>query len=746
VSGGLLLVLPSLEIGGAERVMLNLARGLTDAGEDVTLVLLDASGPLRAEVEGSAAGAGGLALVDLGVPRARAALPRLVREIRSRRPRVVIASHTHISALLVAVRPLLGDVRLVAREPGMWVDGPRESSPVRAVRRITHRRSDLVLASSAAMQQQLRAILGREVQVLPNPVDVDGIRTRALDVERAAGPGRRIACVGRLAPGKGVEDLVRAFAASAAPEDRLTLVGDGPLRAAVERTVAEVGATQQVVIAGALADPAPLLAGADMVVVPSRSEGMPNAALEALAVGTPVLATTDLTTLEDLVARSPEGAVRLVPRSELGAALAATAVLGPGPRPTLLPEEHRIEAVVRRLEALLGGAMSTEDGPAPRRLRIMMPTLSPYPSALASTVQSSNMAQAFAELGHEVLLVAANHDPALSDITGPTEPAALFGFAPAFRAVTLTERSRRGQSYVNALRIARIARRWRPDLIVSRDLRGCLLPAGSGTPTLYEVHSLTSIEGRQERWVIERLLRTPAFLGFVAISGALADDLSAAFDVPRGRILVAHDAVRLTTDEPPLPRVRTEGTLRVGYTGSLFAGRGIELLVDVASRAPWVELHLVGGPAKAARDLERHLAATGVGRVVVHGMVSPTRARELQRDVDVVVAPFARRVITDSGVDTSRWMSPMKVFEYMASGRPIVISDLPVLREVLRPDVDALMVPPEDPDALLGALKRLQDDPSLGEQLARSAFQRASERFTWERRASALIDAIKLHQ
>jgi glycosyltransferase involved in cell wall biosynthesis len=56
----------------------------------------------------------------------------------------------------------------------------------------------------------------------------------------------------------------------------------------------------------------------------------------------------------------------------------------------------------------------------------------------------------------------------------------------------------------------------------------------------------------------------------------------------------------------------------------------------------------------------------------------------------------------------------MKVFEYMASGRPIVISDLPVLREVLRPDVDALMVPPEDPDALIAALIRLRDDPQLG--------------------------------
>lgn len=735
MSSGLLLILPSLEIGGAERVLLNLARGLADAGEDVTLVVLDATGPLRREVERATSA---VTLVDLGRSRARTALPRLVREVRARRPRAVITSHTHVSALLAAARPLLGDVRLVARAPGMWIGGPPESVAVRAVRRLMHRRSDLVLASSPTMQQQLQAILGREVEMLPNPVDVDGIRSRARAVQRIEGSGRRVVCVGRLASGKGIEELVRAFAAEAAPEDRLTLVGDGPLRSAVERTVAEVDGAGRIVLTGALDDPAPLLAGADVLVVPSRSEGMPNAALEALAVGTPVVATTDLTTIGDLAARGPEGAVRLVPRSELGRALASVAVLDPGPRPTLLSEEHRLGTVVRQLTALLTVNEPQDDGPTSRRLRILMPTLSPYPSALASTVQSANMAQAFAELGHEVLLVAANEDPGLHTVDGPTDPAALYGFTPVFRATALAKDSRRGQSYVNALRLARIARRWRPDLILSRDLRSCLLPARRGIPAMYEVHSLTSLEGRQERWIIAQLRHAPAFLGFVAISDALATDLAAAFDIPRGRILVAHDAVRLTASDMPEPLART-ATLRVGYTGSLFAGRGVERLVEIAERAPWIELHLVGGPAEAAEVWRRRLAERPGARVIVHGMVGPARARELQTEMDVVVAPFERRVGTDSGVDTSRWMSPMKVFEYMASGRPIVISDLPVLREILRPDEDALMVPPEDTSALLDAFERLRDDPELGRRLAESAFARVRAELTWERRAQRML-------
>jgi glycosyltransferase involved in cell wall biosynthesis len=69
-----------------------------------------------------------------------------------------------------------------------------------------------------------------------------------------------------------------------------------------------------------------------------------------------------------------------------------------------------------------------------------------------------------------------------------------------------------------------------------------------------------------------------------------------------------------------------------------------------------------------------------------------------------------------------------------------VISDLPVLREVLRPDVDALMVGPEDADALLGALVQLRDDPELGARLAASALERARTEFTWEIRARHIVE------
>ena len=379
-------------------------------------------------------------------------------------------------------------------------------------------------------------------------------------------------------------------------------------------------------------------------------------------------------------------------------------------------------------------------------MRIVFPMLTRFPSKEASAVQVANMAQAFAELGHQVLVIAPARDSTVTSTrVSQSDVEELFGFRPAFDVATLSRTVHRGQSYLHAVRIARLADPSRTDLFFSRNLRSCLIPAMRGIPTVFEAHTVTDLLGRQERWVLRRLERAPGFRGFVSISQGLADDLERDLGIPQDRILVAHDAVRVDAPAPSVRRRAADGRISVGYTGSMFAGRGVELLVALAERDERVVLHLVGRPADAARAwAARAPRAASEGRIIIHGFVSPNRSRELQQGFDVLVAPFGKQVLTDSGIDSSRWMSPMKVFEYMASGRPIVTSDLPVLREVLRPEVDAVMVPPDDLDALCAAIDRLAGDPALGERLAASAFERAKEDFTWEGRAARIIDRFSL--
>jgi glycosyltransferase involved in cell wall biosynthesis len=349
-------VLPSLAVGGAERVVVNLANGLLAAGHAPRLLLTDAEGPLRA---GLAAGVPVTALARRSV---RAALPRVIRHVRRRPPDVILSTHTHVNLALSAARGLLPrETRLVLREPihaPLELEG-RSTSAIRRAQRALYRRADLLLASSRVLGEDLRSLTNAHVEILMNPVDIAGLRREVTDPQRppSEGPreGRRFVTVGRLTRQKAVEDLLTAFACGADDDDRLTVFGDGPEREPLMRAIERLSLTGRVVMAGVRDDHWAALASADRFVLASRHEGMPNVVLESLALGTPVVATTDLEMLEELARIAPDGAIDLVERSQLSSAIAETVRrdVTAVPGPSLLPEEFALHAVAQRLIALL---------------------------------------------------------------------------------------------------------------------------------------------------------------------------------------------------------------------------------------------------------------------------------------------------------------------------------------------------------------------------------------------------------
>jgi glycosyltransferase involved in cell wall biosynthesis len=88
-------------------------------------------------------------------------------------------------------------------------------------------------------------------------------------------------------------------------------------------------------------------------------------------------------------------------------------------------------------------------------------------------------------------------------------------------------------------------------------------------------------------------------------------------------------------------------------------------------------------------------------------------------------------------------MSPMKMFEYMASGVPMIASDLPALREVLAHEVNCLLVPPASVHAWLAAHDRLSDNPVLGRTIAAASYVQYQTYHTWSRRAACLLEAAR---
>jgi glycosyltransferase involved in cell wall biosynthesis len=175
----------------------------------------------------------------------------------------------------------------------------------------------------------------------------------------------------------------------------------------------------------------------------------------------------------------------------------------------------------------------------------------------------------------------------------------------------------------------------------------------------------------------------------------------------------------------------------VAYAGHLYAWKGVDILLEALASLPDVDGLIVGGHEREPDLARTRAVAERVGvasRVTFTGLVEPPQVRDLLARASVLVLPNPASAVS------SRFTSPLKLFEYMAAGRPIVASDLPALREVLSPDENAVLVTPGSAPALAAGIRQVIDDPALASRLALHALETVAD-FSWDRRAERL-DAL----
>lgn len=370
-------------------------------------------------------------------------------------------------------------------------------------------------------------------------------------------------------------------------------------------------------------------------------------------------------------------------------------------------------------------------------MRVLYLSLSYVPSRRASSVHVMRMCAALARAGHEVELIAKPaHEPA------PAGDHAFYGVAPSFTVTKLARPRRRGGGLVFAAAMARAvhARRAVVDLVYSRELTGALLAAKLRLPVVFEAHGIP--DERFNRVALRSLARNPSLRGMVVISNALRRDLIAARMAPaRAPLVVAHDAADPPADPVDFDRP-VHAPPRIGYVGNLYEGRGIEMIIELARRMPELAFELVGGTDV---DLAKWRARGLPANLTLTGFVPPGQLRARYQSFDVLVMPHPRSgVAAATGSDISRWTSPMKMFEYMATGAPIVASDLPVLGEVLGHERNALICSADDPGAWQDALHRLCTDRALARQLARTAHADLLREHTWDARVGRIFAGLGL--
>ena len=370
------------------------------------------------------------------------------------------------------------------------------------------------------------------------------------------------------------------------------------------------------------------------------------------------------------------------------------------------------------------------------KMKILTIAMSRIPAPNANGIQVMKVCQALTQLGHDVTLLVPDMPPWESTRAQIAEH---YGLEKTFDIRWISTKSRRTFTW-HALREAR---KYAPDLIYSWSPQSTVFALLHRLPVIHEMHEPPL--GRFGPWWYRAFLYIGGKKRLVTITRALRDLLDADYGIPAD-VIIAPNGVDLEQYDPnSSPQL---GRQALGFvdsptvccTGHLYAGRGVETFLRLAEKSPRVQFLWVGGHQADVEKWRGIASSWGLENVIFTGFVKNAKLPLYQSAADILIAPYESKIAGSSGGDSASVASPMKIFDYMASKRAIVTSDLPVIREVLDEE-SAIFCLPDDVDSWHAAITRLLADDALREKLAGNAYDRVKE-YTWVARAKKILKSF----
>lgn len=358
------------------------------------------------------------------------------------------------------------------------------------------------------------------------------------------------------------------------------------------------------------------------------------------------------------------------------------------------------------------------------------------PSRTANSIHVMKMCQAFSKNGFSTTLFAKNpQKKSLHEIFG------FYGIKTNFNFHFYKTPVLKGSSVFSLFNLYIALKALSPTdtLVYARDIYGVVLAILMGFKVIYESHGIPSL------WhiiLLEKfILKHRGLIKLVVISKALKN-LYSKMEIKDLLIEVHHDG-------SDIPENTTSGCyewpgrdnrLQIGYIGHLYKGRGIDIVLKCSQFLKNMDFHIIGGEERDIIMWKRNK----LPNVVFHGFVSPKFTSYLRSKCDILLMPYQKELaIAGKSVNTSSWMSPLKMFEYMSSKKAIISSDLPVIKEVLNTN-NAILVKPDDERMWVQALEKLGSDISLRDRLALQAYEDFITKYTWTIRAKNLVKNVIL--
>jgi glycosyltransferase involved in cell wall biosynthesis len=373
-------------------------------------------------------------------------------------------------------------------------------------------------------------------------------------------------------------------------------------------------------------------------------------------------------------------------------------------------------------------------------MRILYISDSSIPSFSANSIHVMKMCQAWAELGHDITLVGKLTNASLPNVQ---DVFSFYGIGTPFKLEVFPFIAFPGSGRVyNLMLPLKLLRKY--DLLYTRSIYAAFWCTIVGKKFVFEVHEPYDTKNRWLKFMFNRISKSGCLIKFVTISDALKQYLTGTLRIGSQRISVAHDGADPLDPSSARPPLAGSGGIRVGYTGSLLKGKGMEIIIPLSSACTGFEFHIVGGKSADVEAMKAQLPP-GQGNVIFYGNVPHRDIPGYLLQFDILIAPYLRGVFVKSATDSNNiamWMSPLKIFEYMSSGKPILTSDLPVLKEILRHRENAYLCDPGDVASWKEGLSALSGDPALARTLGENAKRDFTNLYTWKSRAANILNSI----
>ena len=364
---------------------------------------------------------------------------------------------------------------------------------------------------------------------------------------------------------------------------------------------------------------------------------------------------------------------------------------------------------------------------------------SDVPSDAANSIHVVHMCQAMSDLGNKVTLIAPTLKLSFGDKSELLRKKYNVKADYALHHIWIAGIP--GGGWIYRRQLSWVFQRAKPDFVYGRNLEDCLFAAQNRYETVLEVHMPIWMMGGSSERILETLIAEPTFKALVVISKALAEVYSKKYPSLKNKIIIAPDAAPEWQQKKRIEKPASK--FRIVYVGGLYPGKGIEILIDLAPKCPWAEFIVVGGTESEIRNWQTRIPQA-TKNIVFVGRQPHANVYKYLISADVLVAPFQHHVQGYGDTwDLAPWMSPLKIFEYMAACRPMIVSDLPVIREVLEHKHNALLVDPEDVESWVQAIQYIRDNPDITREMAERAYSDYLEHYTWNSRAKKLFDKLQ---